>query len=107
MQTMNRLYFSLTNKCNMTCPFCCMYSSPEKNTFLKFSEFQSWVDRWDEDFELQLEGGEPFLHPFFYLFLEYAHSTDKCKKIIISTNGVLLMKHLQRLTDFLEFSKIP
>ena len=31
-----RFYFNLTNKCNVSCDFCCMSSGPNKNTFLNF-----------------------------------------------------------------------
>jgi len=102
----SRIYLSLTNKCNRECDFCAMYSSPSKNTFLSFDKYKNIIDQIDGYFELQLEGGEPFLSDDFYLFLEYARATKKCNKIIISTNGVLLKYHLQRLTDFVKFSKI-
>jgi len=84
-----------------------MYSSPRKNTFLNFEIYKSIIDQNDKYFELQLEGGEPFLHPDFYLFLEYARFTKRCTKIIISTNGILLKNNLQRITDFCNFANIP
>lgn len=102
-----RLYFNLTNKCNVSCDFCCMFSGPDKNTFLSFDTFKEIIDESNDFFELQLEGGEPFLHPNFFLFLEYANYTGRCKKIIISTNGILLNKNIQRLTDFCDNSNIP
>lgn len=104
---MNRLYFNLTNKCNESCEFCCMYSSPKKNTFLDFNRYKEIIDSKTEDFELQLEGGEPFLHKDLYLFMEYARSTDRCKKIIILSNGLLLNAHLTRLVDFHKYYNIP
>lgn len=104
---MIRLYFNLTNKCNTACPFCCMYSGPEKNTFLTFETFQNIVHGHKESFELQVEGGEPFLHPNFYLFLEYAAYTGRCKKIILSTNGILLGRQLDRLIAFQAHNNIP
>jgi len=107
MKSKNRIYLSLTNKCNRECDFCAMYSSPSKNTFLSFDKYQEIIDGIDGSYELQLEGGEPFLNNNLYLFMEYARSTDQCNKIIISTNGVLLKKHLQRLTDFVKFTNIP
>ena len=100
---MNRLYFNLTNKCNEKCEFCCMYSEPHKNTFLNFDTYKEIIDSKKEDFELQLEGGEPLLHKDLYLFMEYARSTNRCKKIIILTNGILLDKHLTRLVDFHQY----
>jgi hypothetical protein len=105
-----RLYFNITNKCNTMCPFCCVFSGPEKNTFLSFDIFKSNVDyicSLNKIFELRLEGGEPLLHPDFYLFMEYARHTERCDKIIIATNGIVLMKHLNRIIDFVKNYNIP
>lgn len=102
-----RHYFNLTNKCNTECSFCCMNSGPSKNTFLDFNKFKQIIDNCEGEFEMQLEGGEPLLHPNLFLFLEYAYFTKKCSKIIISTNGTILNKHIDRLIDFVHFNKIP
>jgi len=96
-----RIYLNLTNRCNVKCDFCCMFSEPNKNTFLTFDKYKEIIDSSNNFYELQLEGGEPFLHE------EYARFTGRCMKITISTNGILLSKHLQRLTDFCDFSRIP
>ena len=104
---MIRLYINLTNKCNSDCPFCCMYSGKEKNTFMDFNVFKYIIDGKDDDFELQLEGGEPLLHPFMLLFMWYAHSTGRCKKIIILTNGKLLSDYLEEVITFMSQTEIP
>lgn len=104
---MIRQYINLTNKCNANCEFCCMWSDSSKNRFITFEEFKEIIDSKKEDFELQLEGGEPLMHKDMYLFMEYARSTQRCKKIIILTNGILLDEHLPRLVDFHKNYKIP
>ena len=104
---MIRLYINLTNKCNSDCPFCCMYSGKEKNTFMNFNVFKYIIDGKDDDFELQLEGGEPLLHPFMFLFMWYAHSTGRCKKIIILTNGKLISDYLEEIIQFMSRTQIP
>lgn len=103
---MIRLYINLTNKCNSDCPFCCMYSGKEKNTFMNFNVFKYIIDGKDDDFELQLEGGEPLLHPFMLLFMWYAHSTGRCKKIIILTNGKLISDYLEEIISFMDRARI-
>lgn len=103
---MIRLYFNLTNKCNEECEFCCMYSSPNKNTYMTFDTYKKIIDSHNDNFELQLEGGEPFLHPNLYLFIYYAISTNKCKKVTISTNGKLLKSNLNRLIDLANLKDI-
>jgi len=107
MNKITRYYFSLTNKCNADCDFCCMWSSSKKNSFLDFNRFKEIIDGNSKDFEIYLEGGEPFLNKHIMLFIEYAYYTGRCKQIIISTNGLLLHEYSDRLTDFLNRSKIP
>ena len=84
-----------------------MWSDSNKHRFMTFDEFKKIIDSKEDDFELQLEGGEPLLHNNLYLFMEYARSTNRCKKIIILTNGILLNKHLERLVLFHKYYKIP
>ena len=103
---MIRLYINLTNKCNSDCTFCCMYSGKEKNTFMDFNVFKYIIDGKDDDFELQLDGGEPLLHPFMLLFMWYAHSTGRCKKIIILTNGKLISDYLEEIISFMDRARI-
>ncbi len=102
-----RIYINLTNKCNADCEFCCMWSESSKTTFISFDKFKEIIDSYDDDFELQLEGGEPLLHKDLYLFIEYAQSTNRCKKIIIVTNGILLKRHIHRLVELHKWYKTP
>lgn len=106
MKEGTRLYINITNKCNTNCPFCCMYSGTDKNTFMDFYTFKEIIDSTNDIFELQLEGGEPLLHPALYLFIEYAIYTGRCKKVLILTNGILLEKHLKRIIELANWYQI-
>ena len=106
MKKGKRLYVNITNKCNVECPFCCMYSNPSNKRFMSFDTFKGIIDETKESFELQLEGGEPLLNKNLFLFLEYAVSTNRCKKIILLTNGILLEEYMNRLIDFSSWNKI-
>lgn len=101
-----RLYINITNCCNIKCPFCCMYSGPDKNRFMDFDTFKNIIDINEGVFELQLEGGEPLLHKNIFLFMEYAISTNRCKKIIVLTNGFLLNQMKNYFLNFANFHKI-
>ena len=101
-----RLYINLTNKCNTDCPFCCMYSGTGKSSFLSFDAFKKIIDDTENEFELQLEGGEPLLHKDIFLFMEYAISTGRCKKIIILSNGILLQDYIKRFIDIAVWNDI-
>lgn len=104
---MIRLYINITNSCNANCEFCCMWSSSSKHRFMSFNEFKKIIDSSDDDFELQLEGGEPLMHKDMHLFMEYARSTGRCKKVIILTNGILLNDHLSRFVEFNKHYNVP
>lgn len=107
MKRGKRLYINITNRCNTDCPFCCMHSSTKNSLDMDFSIYKEIIDRTREEFELQLEGGEPLLHPQLYPFMEYACFTGRCKKILILSNGILLGKHLHRLHEFALLHHIP
>jgi len=107
IKTGTRLYINITNACNTNCPFCCMYSSTENSKYMDFDTFRSIVDKYDSEFELQLEGGEPLLHPNVYLFIEYALSKKGCKKVNILTNGIVLENHIRRIVELCKWYKIP
>lgn len=97
MKQGKRLYVSLTNDCTTSCPFCCMNSGEGKKTYLTFDVYRSIVDACELPYELQLEGGEPLIHPSLWLFVEYGLSTGRCKKLIVVTNGKHLDEFLERL----------
>lgn len=106
MKKGTRLYINLTNKCNTNCPFCCMYSGTDKDRFISFEQFQNIIDNCKDNFELQLEGGEPLLHKDIFLFIEYAIHTNRCTKIIVLTNGYLLEQYMKRFIDIANWYKI-
>lgn len=107
MKTGTRLYINITNRCNTTCPFCCMYSGVSKTTEMPFETFKNIIDENEGEFELQLEGGEPLLNKNIYLFIEYAISTNRCKKVIVLSNGIVLKDHIKRLVDLHKWYDIP
>ena len=75
-----RLYIDITNRCNTECPFCCMYSGVSNSRDMDFETYKGIIDGCEKEFELQLEGGEPLVHPDLYLFLEYARFAKRCRK---------------------------
>lgn len=106
MKKGTRLYINITNKCNTNCPFCCMYSGTDKSTFITFEAFKNIIDDNHGDFELQLEGGEPLLHPDIFLFISYAIHTTRCKKVIILSNGLILDEYMKQFVNMANWYKI-
>ena len=87
---MKRFYFALTNNCNRSCKYCSCFSRPDKGTFLTFEIIKDYIDSTDSEFQIQLEGGEPLLHPDFHQIIEYAVNTGRCDKVILTSNFAIV-----------------
>ena len=89
-----------TNQCNISCITCPISANQNKVGFIKFSDYQNILcSHKNIPLDIILEGGEPFLHPRLFLFLEYADTIPNAKKVIISTNGTLLQEYYNTLLD--------
>ena len=100
------LYIHLTSRCGLACPSCYGACSPCGKGFIKFEEFKEAVRAYDNwPIEVSLEGGEPFMHPHLFLFMEYLAAMDNVKKIVICTNGSEAMKNLPLLEQFVQRTK--
>lgn len=97
------LYIHLTSRCELACPSCYGACTPCGKGFIKFEEFKEAVRAYDEwPIEVSLEGGEPFMHPHLFLFMEYLAAMNNVKKIIICTNGMQVMEKLPLLEQFVQ-----
>ncbi len=67
----HRVYVATTNHCNRACPWCSTCSSPRGDTWLGIPEYLAALPAQGE-FEVQLEGGEPTLHPRFFELVDLA-----------------------------------
>ncbi|MHA1683637.1 MAG: radical SAM protein [Promethearchaeota archaeon] len=83
-----RLYVAITNKCNRSCPFCSMYSSKTGKTFITLEKISKHIPPRGT-YQVQLEGGEPLIHPEFFAFLEFFAAQPRCTRILVATNGSL------------------
>lgn len=92
----HRVYVALTNHCNRSCPWCSTYSSPAGSTFLPEERLAAALPT-REPYELQLEGGEPMLHPSFWRFVEAVRADPRCRRLVVATNGTCLPRDPTRL----------
>ncbi len=97
----HRIHVALTNHCNRSCPWCCTCSSPSGNTWLDFETFTTLLPK-EGLFQIQLEGGEPTLHPRFWDFVKIAQSHSRCDRLILCTNGVVLPRKRDALRAWLK-----
>lgn len=96
------LRINVTNQCNMSCITCPISANPKNVGFIKFSDFQNILcSHRTIPLEVVLEGGEPFLHPNLFLFLEFAKTLPNFKKAIISTNGTYIQEYYNTLLDII------
>lgn len=84
-----RIYAALTNHCNRACPWCSTCSSGAGSTWLEPTALAARLPA-EGRFELQLEGGEPTLHPHFWSFVALARGHPRCARLVLCTNGVAL-----------------
>lgn len=95
-----RLYVAVTNQCNRECPWCSVYSSPRKNTFLQPEQMAAHFPA-DRDFDVQLEGGEPTIHPKLFDFVDVARRHPRMRELVLVTNGVKLPRDPEGLKAYL------
>jgi hypothetical protein len=53
-------------------------------------------------FQVQLEGGEPTLHPQFWDFVAQVRAEPRCARLILCTNGTTLPRDRARLAKWVE-----
>jgi MoaA/NifB/PqqE/SkfB family radical SAM enzyme len=96
----HRVYFALTNHCNRACPWCSTCSSPRGGTWLSLADYAGRFPATGP-FQVQLEGGEPTLHPDFWEFVRLAREHPRCTHLVLCTNGVVLPRQPDRLRAWL------
>lgn len=101
----HRVYVALTNHCNRVCPWCSTCSSPRGSTWLTPADFLAALP--DGPFQVQLEGGEPTVHPEFWEFVRLARGHPRCTHLVLCTNGVVLPRSRERLRVWLERLGVP
>ena len=97
----HRVYVALTNHCNRSCPWCSTCSSPAGTTWMSDEAFRAALPA-DGGFQVQLEGGEPTLHPRFWELVAIARAEARCDRLVLCTNGVVLPRAAVRLRAFVE-----
>lgn len=91
------LCFEIIESCTNNCMFCSSNSCIDKKQVIKFEDFKRTIDYFNEDGgikELSLSGGEPFLHPDLFKFIEYAKK--KNIRVVIFTSGVIKKENFSK-----------
>lgn len=96
----HRVYVALTTQCNRRCPWCSTCSSPQGRSFISPAALQAALPA-DRAYELQLEGGEPTLHPRFDDFVAQAGADARCRRLVICSNGTTVPRDSTRRGEWL------
>jgi organic radical activating enzyme len=96
----HRVYVATTNHCNRSCPWCSTYSSPSGSTWLGIDAYLASFPS-SGPFEVQLEGGEPTLHPEFFEMVRLARAQPRCTRLVVVTNGVVVPRSRTQLRAWL------
>jgi cyclic pyranopterin phosphate synthase len=95
------LRVSLTDRCNFRCTYCMpedMQFAPQREN-LSSKELllicQAFVELGVK--KIRLTGGEPLIHPDFSLLLQSLSDLEGLERIAITTNGALLVDHIEAL----------
>lgn len=97
----HRLYVATTNNCNRACPWCSTCSSPRGGTWITPETYAASFPQTGP-FEVQLEGGEPTIHPDFGRLVELARANARCTRVVVVTNGVVLPRSMDGLRSWCE-----
>ncbi|OGI07971.1 MAG: hypothetical protein A2Y40_06565 [Candidatus Margulisbacteria bacterium GWF2_35_9] len=100
--TLNRLYLSITDDCNLSCKHCFRGSNHNDQKDLKTDEIKKIIGNVRDSVlskQISLTGGEPFMRDDIIEILEYAYSCNV--NVDLSTNGLLLNNDiLEKLVKF-------
>lgn len=97
------LNLELTDNCNWKCDFCSVAGKEKTNCgYQSLQKFKGIIDelRKAEVFEINLFGGEPFLHPDVVGIAKYLH--DSGFEITFVSNGTVIKKDtIEKISDFI------
>jgi hypothetical protein len=96
----HRVYVATTNHCNRACPWCSTCSSPRGATWISVADYQACLPPTGP-FEVQLEGGEPTIHPEFFDLVALARADPRCVRVVVVSNGVVLPRERAALREYL------
>lgn len=86
-----KVVFSITNRCNLSCEYCCAESELQANEYLTTSDCKNIIDRivlMNPDIVI-ISGGEPMMRNDIFDILNYLKQKFS-GKIILSTNATLI-----------------
>lgn len=88
-----RVFLNLNENCNYSCRHCCVRASNDLPSFSKEKALALCLEMADMGvIEIAIVGGEPFMYPYLFEFLEFASGLSF--SLTITTNGSLVNKNI-------------
>lgn len=84
-----------------------MFSRPGLKTQMSLEWIQEKFTNHSGAFEIQLEGGEPMIHPDFDKILQFFNGHPNCSQIIITTNATRLATTPEGIAKWLKQTQKP
>ncbi|WP_302368600.1 radical SAM protein, partial [Brachyspira aalborgi] len=106
--TLPNLVFITNQKCNLKCKNCANFS-PYLSQIIPYYKANELINdlkaitKHMNIWQLQLQGGEFFIHPEQYKILQYISRNKKIKNIMIATNGMIIPH--KRILDLIKDNK--
>lgn len=100
----NYLRISVTDRCNLRCIYCTPAGRIEKLAHADILSYEEILRIAGAGVSLGIDkirvtGGEPFIRKGIDSFLEKLAALDGLRDLSLTTNGILLSRHLDRLAD--------
>jgi len=86
-----RYVFVLTNRCNLTCPFCFQKKAKVLNEHIPFDIWMKTIDDLPNHARVTITGGEPLLHEKFISIFKKVTDRFECNVI---TKGICLNERI-------------
>ena len=99
-KVIRRVYFKITDKCNLQCVYCFQKTDKKLDKTFNISEFSAVIDHFVSDFadEVVIFGGEPLLDTNKDILNEMFEYISSKSKILFYTNGCFSNNILEMLT---------
>ncbi len=96
------LRIAVIDKCNLRCTYCMPHEDMRflsKNSTLTDGEIIRLLQCFSElgINKVRFTGGEPFVRPNFMKLLEKIHQLNLFKTLALTTNGTLILPHIEKL----------
>lgn len=92
LQAPENLTLMITEACNMSCPHCLLNCKNLDAVPVRKEAIINIIDEFSDlgGSTLLITGGEPLLHPDWFVILEHACNSNSLSEVVLQTNGAMV-----------------